>query len=46
MLNGDEFPLIKVNLDNGIIIDGNHRYIASKITGIPIEVQPYSGNKY
>ena len=39
MLNGDKFPAIKVDSSSGNIVDGNHRYIASKITGVPIEIQ-------
>jgi len=37
--NGDKFPPIKVDSSSGNIVDENHRYIASKITGIPIEIQ-------
>lgn len=39
MLSGDKFPPIKVDLSTGNIVDGNHRYIASRIAGTSIDVQ-------
>jgi len=41
--NGEVPPPIKV--DNGIIVDGNHRYIAGRVAGVEIPVTPYSGGK-
>ena len=38
MLKGDKFPAIYV--DGNRIIQGHHRYIASKISGVPIDVLP------
>ncbi len=38
MLNGDKFPPIKV--DGNVIVDGHHRYIASKLANKQIDVQP------
>jgi len=35
---GDRFPAIKV--DGNIIVDGHHRYIASRIANIPIDIVP------
>ena len=35
MFKGDKFPPIKVN--GNIIVDGHHRYIASKIANVPLE---------
>jgi len=43
LLAGETPPPIQVDLSTNVIVDGNHRYIASKITGIPVEVQPYTG---
>lgn len=38
MLNGDKFPDIKV--DGDIIVDGHHRYIASRIANVNIGTVP------
>ncbi len=38
MLNGDKFPPIKV--DGNVIVEGHHRYIASKIAGVKVDVVP------
>ncbi|WP_055666131.1 RHS repeat domain-containing protein [Desnuesiella massiliensis] len=43
LLKGEQPPAIRV--DKGIIIDGNHRYIASRIVGVEIEQQAYSGGR-
>jgi hypothetical protein len=42
LLAGEIAPAIKV--ENGIIIDGNHRYIAGKICGIEPPIQPWRGS--
>jgi hypothetical protein len=39
--NGELPPPIKV--DNGIIVDGNHRYIAGRIVGTEPPIQPWLG---
>ncbi|MCY9522755.1 RHS repeat-associated core domain-containing protein [Paenibacillus apiarius] len=41
--NGEVPPPIKV--DNGIIVDGNHRYISGRVAGVDIPETPYSGGK-
>jgi hypothetical protein len=41
LMKGDKPPPIKV--DNGIIVDGNHRYIAGRIAGNEAPVQPWAG---
>lgn len=42
ILNGEvDIPNIKV--DGNIIVDGNHRYIASLITGVPVGIQKWVG---
>jgi hypothetical protein len=38
MLNGDKFPPIKV--DGNVIVEGHHRYIASKMAGVKVDVVP------
>ncbi|MGE5700934.1 MAG: hypothetical protein ACM32O_00215 [Clostridia bacterium] len=44
LLNGEMPPPIQVN--NGIIVDGNHRYIASRIVGKDIpQVELWSGGR-
>ncbi|MGO0059931.1 RHS repeat-associated core domain-containing protein [Brevibacillus fluminis] len=43
LLNGEAPPPIKVS--NGIIVDGNHRYIASRIVGKDIEQVQWSGGR-
>jgi len=40
---GEVPPPIKV--DGTRIVDGNHRYIASRIAGVDIEVQPWTGSR-
>jgi len=41
ILAGETAPPIKV--DGSIIIDGNHRYVAGRITGIEPAIQPWAG---
>ena len=41
LLAGDVAPAIKV--DENIIVDGNHRYVAGRILGMEPEIQPWSG---
>lgn len=41
--NGEVPPPIKV--DNNIIVDGNHRYISGRVSGVDIPTTPYSGGK-
>jgi RHS repeat-associated protein len=41
LLKGDIAPAIKV--ENGIIVDGNHRYIAGRLLGQEPTIQFYSG---
>lgn len=43
LLNG-ETPLPK-RVSNGIIVDGNHGYIASRIVGQEIDQVPYPGGR-
>ncbi|WP_198160011.1 RHS repeat-associated core domain-containing protein, partial [Brevibacillus parabrevis] len=43
LLNGEVPPAIKVS--NGIIVDGNHRYIASRIVGKEIDQVQWSGGR-
>lgn len=38
-----DIPAIKV--DNGIIVDGNHRYIAGRITGVEVPTLDWSGGR-
>lgn len=38
-----DIPAIKV--DNGIIVDGNHRYIAGRITGVEVPTFEWSGGR-
>jgi hypothetical protein len=38
---GEQPPSIKV--DDGIIVDGNHRYIAGRIAGKECPNQPWAG---
>lgn len=38
LLKGDVAPPIK--MDGNVIVDGNHRYIAAKILGKDVEVDP------
>ena len=40
-LLGETPPPIKV--DNGIIVDGNHRYVVSRLLGKEVPIQPWSG---
>lgn len=44
----NNFPAGQINIpdikvDGDIIVDGNHRYITSRITGIDIGIQRWSG---
>ncbi|MED4753612.1 hypothetical protein [Brevibacillus choshinensis] len=43
LLNGEVPPAIRVS--NGIIVDGNHRYIASRIVGREIDQVQWSGGR-
>ncbi|MDR2879547.1 MAG: hypothetical protein LBV03_06510 [Fusobacteriales bacterium] len=43
MQKGKYIPPIKI--DKGIIVDGNHRYVASKLTGIKVETIDWLGGK-
>lgn len=43
LADGETPPPIKV--DNGIIVDGNHRYIAGRVAGIEIPQTPYAGGR-
>lgn len=40
---GEVPPPIKV--DGTRIVDGNHRYVASRVVGVDIEVQPWRGSR-
>jgi hypothetical protein len=40
---GTRAPAIKV--DNGIIVDGNHRYIAGRIAGVEPQIQSWVGGR-
>jgi len=42
-ITGGETNLPPINVDNGIIVDGNHRYIAGQLTGVEVPVQLWSG---
>lgn len=41
--HGTNMPPIIV--DGNIVVNGNHQYIASRITGVDVEVQPGIGGK-
>ncbi|WP_249897346.1 hypothetical protein [Paenibacillus sp. PK3_47] len=41
--DGEAPPPIKV--DNNIIVDGNHRYISGRVSGVDIPTTPYPGGK-
>ncbi len=43
LLGGEEPPAIKV--DDNMIVDGNHRYIAARILGIKPVLQPWAGGR-
>lgn len=43
LANGETPPAIKV--DNGIIVDGNHRYVAGRVAGIEVPQTPYVGGR-
>ena len=43
LLEGAQFPSIKV--DDGIVVQGNHRYIASLLTGIDIPFTEWVGGR-
>lgn len=38
-----ETNLLKIKVDGDIIVDGNHRYITSRITGIDVDIQDWIG---
>ena len=38
-----ETNLPKIKVDGDIIVDGNHRYITSRITGIDVDIQDWIG---
>jgi len=40
---GETPPAIKV--DNGMIVEGNHRYIAGRIVGKEPPIQPWAGGR-
>lgn len=40
-----EIDIPNIKVDGDIIVDGNHRYIASRITGIDVGIQAWSGGK-
>lgn len=42
---GEVPPPIKVDQSCGIIVDGNHRYVAGRIFGQHPPIQPYSGGR-
>lgn len=44
MIKGDVFPAIKVDLGRKVVVDGNHRYIASKLAGIDLDIRPYTSS--
>jgi len=43
LLAGEVAPAIKV--DGAMIVDGNHRYIAARITGLPVAIHPWAGGR-
>jgi hypothetical protein len=43
LLRGEEPPAIKV--DENMIVDGNHRYIAARVLGIKPPIQPWAGGR-
>jgi hypothetical protein len=43
LLAGEVPPAIKV--DGGMIVDGNHRYIAARIAGLHAAIQPWAGGR-
>ena len=43
ILAGQKAPPIKV--DGNMIVDGNHRYIAGRITGVEPPIQPWAGGR-
>jgi hypothetical protein len=43
LLAGEVAPAIKV--DGVMIVDGNHGYIASRIAGLPVAIQPWAGGR-
>jgi hypothetical protein len=43
LLAGEAAPAIKV--DGAMIVDGNHRYIAARIAGLPVAIQPWAGGR-
>lgn len=42
-INWEDLPPIKV--DSGIIVDGNHRYVAARILGLEPKIQPWLGGR-
>ncbi|MFC5473998.1 RHS repeat-associated core domain-containing protein [Paraherbaspirillum soli] len=43
LIQGEVAPAIKV--DEGIIVDGNHRYVAGRVLGIEPEIQSWAGGR-
>ena len=43
LLAGEVAPAIKV--DGAMIVDGNHRYIAARIAGLSVSIQPWAGGR-
>ncbi|WNS43278.1 hypothetical protein [Paenibacillus sp. MMS20-IR301] len=41
-LSNDEMPP-PIKVDNKIIVDGNHRYISGRVSGVDITITPYLG---
>lgn len=41
-----ETNLPKIKVDDDIIVDGKHRYITSRITGIDVDIQDWIGGNH
>lgn len=44
--HGTKFGAIKIDLEENLIIDGNHRYIAYKLAGFEYEIKSYCKNLF
>lgn len=42
--HGHKFGAIKIDVEEKLIVDGNHRYIAYKLAGFDFEIQPWCKN--
>ena len=42
--HGPIFGAVRIDIDERLIIDGNHRYIAYQLTGFDFEIQAYCEN--